>query len=450
MASLPHKTATIFISAHSMEDPSVPIRPPMEVRMVNSQMVCGRSNFENAESIQDKLRYWTSLFSDWRTRRGKKPSTYSVLELGKQAYDGIYEAPTPSVATSLKRIRYKDKLDKDLGERFVNEYKQKGNLDKYKTDPELAERRQHYRQILTVLRTMVNSGEDLSLFYQSADISYVDNFITLVLLEESDPWIVMYQISAMTSDNVFNDPIFLLHSINKWIWAQLDDREDKLTNRTSIDPVIHEKEYVFRGNYYEDTNEIQDSFYGIHLIQDSEHESSIQDYGDGPITYDNAIAGHQYILRQDDQSQPHRILTFKPRRVDKQTPFMKTALAFFDPKLRRVPMYDRPDIPPPSEQTSYYGEIKLSEIIAFFHSKGYTTLNIIDTGCRNVDDEKYSIDRVPELKLKEMMRGIVERTNKGRRKLDPSLGKKMRLKKSSAKKRYSTRNAFRKRSTRRL
>ena len=58
-----HKTATIFISAHSLEYPSSVIKASdIEVRVLNSQLVCGRHNFESAESIRNKLDYWTTLF----------------------------------------------------------------------------------------------------------------------------------------------------------------------------------------------------------------------------------------------------------------------------------------------------------------------------------------------------------------------------------------------------
>ncbi len=64
------KTATIFISAHSLEYPSSVLKKSdIEVRVLNSQLVCGRHNFESAESIRNKLDYWTTLFHKKKKRK---------------------------------------------------------------------------------------------------------------------------------------------------------------------------------------------------------------------------------------------------------------------------------------------------------------------------------------------------------------------------------------------
>jgi len=197
-----------------------------------------------------------------------------------------------------------------------------------------------------------------------------------------------------------------------------------------VDPVLHEKVYVFRGNPDERSEEITNSFYGIHLIQDSENEGSIEPYQDGVITFDNAIAGHSYSFL-DHEGEAHYFY-FEPRPVRRQTQLMKDALDYFTPLLHRIPnwaLIKQGEKPIPGNTTSYRSEIRLSEIIAFFQQQGYTVLNIIDTGCRNVNDEKYSPERVPWLELQELMRGVANRTKKGRKELDPLLGKRTALRK---------------------
>ena len=107
-----HKTATIFISAHSLEYPSSVIKASdIEVRVLNSQLVCGRHNFESAESIRNKLDYWTTLFhfskhdkkkqKKQKKKKEKEPpySTYQLLEQGKNAFNDQI-VPRQSIAST--------------------------------------------------------------------------------------------------------------------------------------------------------------------------------------------------------------------------------------------------------------------------------------------------------------------------------------------------------------
>lgn len=56
------KIATIFISAHAFDLVTEYIPNDIEVRLVLPQKLCGSSNYENAESIRNKLVFWQTKF----------------------------------------------------------------------------------------------------------------------------------------------------------------------------------------------------------------------------------------------------------------------------------------------------------------------------------------------------------------------------------------------------
>lgn len=396
---IPPKIATIFISAHSMEDPKNNIKIPasMEVRNMNSQLLCGRSNFENAESIQNKLHYWTDLFND----RSKRDSTYSVLEKGVREWNALEEPYAPSLAESIRLPRRNAEFEHDLG-RFSSIYHEKGSsgLKKFYTDSEFMARKQYYTQLLRAMNQVISSGEDLHLFYHYLGINEDELPRVQAILDATsyvEPWISMYQLTQMGIELSY-----IVNALLRWKSTIMNEREGHDTNLSSIQPVLFEKEYIFAGNPGEDPQEVRDSFYGIHLIQDSEDQTSIYQYpeGDHTITYDNAIAGISYYLPEIYRSEPTDYIEFKPRNVSKMTDFMKKALMHFSDLLRR------------SLASGYKYCIRLSEIIDFFYQNGYTVLNIIDTGCRNVNIELFPAEVYSNVEMEDMYRNAAIRTKK--------------------------------------
>lgn len=383
------KIATIFISAHSLEHPrrTFPIDrfDPMEVRILNYQKVCGRHNFESPDSIRIKMDYWTDRFNRYYK------STMAVLETGKADFNALH-VPRTSIAPMWRPFTLKDKYE----------------------DPSVpvdANQTSYYRKIVQLLKQIVDSDEIetftkilvRTLGVTEEEIEALFIFIT----NEIDATDFMSDIRGIHPDFT---PYNLHLCIIRFIEHSIYELEDDATNLSSIDPVLHEKEYVFTGNSDETTEDILGSFYGIHLIQNTSEPDQVHVYEDEDhITNDNLISGnYQYMLPDPTQ----RTFTFQS---SVRTPFMREATDYFTPLVNM----DRG----PKE---YKHSIMLSEILDFFREKGYNVLNIIDTGCRNVDADKTK--HLSDIEVTEKMRGVVDRRNKlsKKRPFTATLGKKRR------------------------
>ena len=406
------KIATIFISAHSVEDPQHVIALPenIEIRMLNSQKVCGRHNFESPDSIRNKLDYWTDVFKHrYGTPATKKraatqtQSTFNVMEHGISEFNKLI-VPRTSIASTWRPIVPK-------GEKYDDPFV-KININQIS----------YYNRILKRLKDIVISGEDLPYFIHILNELDTDDSVVMDIVElikkETDSTKFMQIILG------YNPKLFA-HNLNYVIgtWKQhvLDDFEDEKTNVSSIDPVLHEKEYVFIPNPEETTDDILGSFYGIHLIQNSEEEDAIHLYRDDEhITNDNLISGDYTfkIRNMDDPDGEKRKFTITSSRKKRDyTPFMLRAIEYFTPLINMK-----------RDKKYYKNTVTLSEIITFFQRERYNVLNIIDTGCRNVDAKKTELwDNITYI---EKMLAI---TTKKHRKLsslpfNPDLGKKRRSK----------------------
>jgi hypothetical protein len=380
------KIATLFISAHSLEFPDIPVnievKDPstpanIEVRLVNSQKVCGRHNFESPESICNKLDYWTDVFKhryikNSAKKKSKKKvaeTTYDVLERGVKEFNTLI-VPRKSIAETWRPMGIKDRYNYPFTIKNTNQSS-------------------YYNGILKRLTELVSSKENIEKFIEilTDELDIDPSVITdiMQLIQESKNGITFMQEIAVLGleSGVDISPNDLLYALNKWKSHALEDIHDEQTNFSSIDPVLHEKQYVFLPNSDEKDEDVLGSFYGIHIIQNSEEEDAIHEYEDDEhVTYDNLISGtFEFTLPNlDDPDGKGRKFTIKSSRKEKElTPFMNRAIEYFMSLIN----LDRK-----SKLYKYTHTITLTEIVTFFHSEGYDVLNIIDTGCRNFDADK--------------------------------------------------------------
>ena len=227
----------------------------------------------------------------------------------------------------------------------------------------------------------------------------------------------MKNVNSLVREGPWN----ILLALRNWQANALDDIQAKDTNVSAFGAVIHEKTYVFRPNPDETKTDIEGSFYGIHLIQDSENRDLVYQYED-KVTNDNLItADYTYpIKREQDGEIVLEYYTPTSRPVRFQSALMKAAIKYFRPLIIR--------------KGEYGFEIKLSEILQFFLQSGYTVLNIIDTGCRNVDVDKTK--SVSSLALEEKLTKSVEASKKKSTHFNPLLGKKKHKSKRHFTRRY--------------
>jgi len=376
--------ATIFISAHSTEMKE-PLVPDLEVRIVNSQAVPGKGNFESPESIQHKLIYWTNAFKT----RGDK-TTLQVLNDGIETINQkLIEELTPTIATNMKPIRlHKDK------------------------DGNIIEKEQ--TTIIKMMKEILESGESLDVFFESIpklNVKNINKFKKIII--EDNPFDKLSQFNV--SDEYLNE------IINIWISSQINKFDEQTTNKARLDHVLSEKLYVLAPNHGEELHEVLPSVYGIHLIQDSKNEDGINLY-DKFANYSNLLMNLQIQVTDDQGNVIYNI----EENVEKEKPDSKSALSaiasfFFSPSVSiktKANQYFGPKLGfSDEEQRPFQNTIYLSEIIAFFKDQGYDILNIIDTGCRNFNP--FDIEKIKggtrfydELSHVEKQRKLIEKANK--------------------------------------
>lgn len=292
-----------------------------------------------------------------KKKKEKEPpySTYQLLEKGKNAFNDQI-VPRQSIASTWRPISQREKYD--------NPYQE--------VDPQ---QKHYYNRILEYLQQILDSKEARD---------YLEKLLETELEIPTDNIQDFYEyISTIEDGTIFMQtvlfmciPSSLVFLLEKWKQHVLMDIHDEQTNFSSIDPVLHEKDYVFTGNYDETTDEINGSFYGIHLIQHS--DELVHLYTDEEhITNDNLISGtYSYTLRDVDYPDNTRIFTTTCSRKN-MSPFFIEADEYFTKLITK-------------KRAGYEFDhvIKLSEIIAFFAHTNHDVLNIIDTGCRNLDAEK--------------------------------------------------------------
>lgn len=281
----------------------------------------------------------------------------------------------------------------------------------------------YYNRILQRLKDLVSSTENTEYFIHiltdelEIDPSVIKDIMRLIQIEMNGK--TFMQVILRYDPSLI--PHNLLYALNKWKFHVLKDIDDEQTNFSSIDPILHEKEYVFLPNSDEKDEDILGSFYGIHIIQNSEEEDAIHVYEDDEhITYDNLISGNYKfkLPNLDDPDGKSRKFKIKSSREESElTPFMKRAIDYFTPLI----IMDR-------GTTSFKHTIKLSEIITFFINEEYDVLNIIDTGCRNLDVDKTK--QWDDITVIDKMRGISDKKHRtlSSRPFNPDLGKKRRSK----------------------
>ena len=371
--SKPH-VITIFISAHSVELKQTYTPPEgIEVRVVNSQRVPGRSNYENPFSIQTKLRFWNDAF-----RNRDQASTIDTIRNGIDEL--TMQAETERQISIAVREHWKplrSRKDKD-----GNQMEQAGIIER--------------------VRAILASEEDDNAFYNNMSSHHLQ-------IREEDPEDRIKEVEKRRAifrhllftlkDPLGNYEFFragyfinynmdteLLNATNEWLAERIDKTDEESTNKPRLDRVINDKLFVFNANSDETTENIEASLYGIHLIQDSKNEAAIRPYRRFVDTSNVLMDVKQELT--DEYGDLERVIEYKAESVRPKVPTIKTkANAYFGPRMGWHQDEDEDDkLPRP-----YCNSIYLSEIIEFFQEQGYDILNIIDTGCRNFDpieDEK--------------------------------------------------------------
>jgi len=338
-------TAVIFISGHAVEQPEDPYEPiGITTTMVYSQLLAGRSNFENSDSIQDELRFWGHQVNP---RRKKIIQTIISESISKR------NKALPKVEHSsllrLKPIRQQHHLSMTY-------------LD----------------SIMKRARIIADSDENKIEWYEyfwgtiNPDHECIQFFLSII---QSDTIPLIKKFEQL--ENMEISPHRLVRAMNFYIKELFYQTEDYTTKRYTMAKPIYNKAYQFLPNFDETTHEITHSFYGIHLLYDSKHKTSIYDYKDQPITNDNNIGGYSCTSPID-----HTYLQFEP------TMPMRNEVA--DLAVERF-TYDI--------MNQHNGTITLRDIIEFFKLQGYTELYVIDTSCRNFDQGVWTFERISSLEL---------------------------------------------------
>jgi len=347
MTTLIIMSAVIFISAHAVEQPEDPYVPTdITTRMIYSQLLAGRSNFENSESIQDELRFWGKRVHHTSSR--KKP-IQTVISDSISILNKRLPKVEHSPLLKLKPIR-----------------QQKHHSMTYLTT------------ILERARIIADSEETkiewYEYFWGTIDPEHpcITDFLSVI---QSDTLSLVKKFELLSDMEI--SPNRLVRAMNFYIKELFYQTEDYETKRYTMAKPIYNKAFQLKPNFDETTDEIKNSFYGIHLLYDSKNTKSIYNYKNKPITNDNNIGGYSCTSPLD-----HTFLPFKP------TIHMRNVTA--DLAIERFTF----DI-----MNHRNGAITLRDIVDFFKEQGYTELYVIDTSCRNFDQEVWTFERISTLEL---------------------------------------------------
>lgn len=338
-------TAVIFISAHAVENPEDPYEPTgITSRMIYSQLMAGRSNFENSESIQEELRFWGSQCKNHRRKPMEKTITESISILNKELPPVQY-----SPILRLKPIRQR--------EIFTTTYLTKIMDRAYKVVSSDADKMELYEYLWGSIER---------------EHPVIEEFTNLIL---SKSYTMYEKFDVLQTMDI--PPNRLLRALNFYIKELFYITEDYSTLQYNMKKIIYNKSYQLKPNFDETTEEIRESFYGIHLLYDSKHRNTVYDYADKPITNDNNIGGCSCVSPEDKS-----YITFQ-HTMDLRNPTADAAINRFSYEL--LELHD--------------GSITLKDIVEFFKSKGYDELYVIDTSCRNFDRDIWTFEKVSTLEM---------------------------------------------------
>ena len=333
---------TLFISAHAVDD-IIPYRPfGAEVRLVLSQSRCGYSSFENPESIREKIDFWYKKFAE------QHGPTVQTLVDGISEFNDSHHIDRDEIKIEL--INYKDnQVDVELD--TIDNTREKITCYKQILSSMIYIFKEEQLRKINMIDSFITEAiflyeEDGSTTYIQA---YANQFIAIAkqLIKEKNLTYAkvldyireLNRVEILETSSGTILPSFLKKVVNKWIVHKRNNSIEQSTNFFSMANVVNERVYTFEPNYDESKSSAENSQYGIHVLYDTMF----------PLVY-NKDRRNNYIVK-----------TRKLVEYHKKTISIAPGLQLKD------------------------GVITLSDIVTFLQKYGYDIINIIDTGCRNLD-----------------------------------------------------------------